>query len=196
MFDRENLNRRFSLVIFTFVAIVFVIYRDGVLGPLLAPVTVFTAQATLALLHVLGIEAARFGTVISHPGGFAYDIHYRCTGVLPVAFLVVSILAYPRPLPPRLVGVAIGVPLLIALNFVRLVHLFQVGVQHPAAYHLLHKVLWEGVIVAAVLGLWLSWRRWARGRQPLVGMPSPVHERSGEERMKSWPTLSRRSLQS
>ena len=115
MLDRENLDLRFPTVILSFVAVVFLTYRDAVLGPLLAPMTAFTTETTLGLLHLLGIEAARFGTVISHPHGFAYDIHYRCTGVLPVAFLVVSILAYPRPLRLRLIGVAIGMPLLIHL---------------------------------------------------------------------------------
>jgi exosortase H (IPTLxxWG-CTERM-specific) len=161
MFATKPFNLRFAAVMIGFVGVVFLTYREDVLGPLFTPLTLMTARTILALLQLSGIEVARLGTVISHPHGFAYEIYYRCTGFLPVTFFTVSILAYPGVLRCKVVGLAVGVPILVALNFTRLIHLFYIGVYDPAIYHLAHKVLWEGFIILAVFGLWLGWRQWS-----------------------------------
>jgi exosortase H (IPTLxxWG-CTERM-specific) len=157
----RQVNLRFVAVMFGFTGVALVTYREDVLGGLLAPLTAWTARATVALLHWLGIEATRVGTVVSHPSGFAYEIYYRCTGFLPVAFLATAILAYPGCWRRKLVGVSVGVPVLISLNLTRLVHLFYLGVHHPAVFDLAHSVMWEGFLILAILGLWLGWTRWS-----------------------------------
>jgi exosortase H (IPTLxxWG-CTERM-specific) len=156
----RQLNIRFAAVMVSFTGVALLTYREDVVGAPLALLTAWTARATLALLHWLGMEATRVATVISHPSGFAYEIYYRCTGFLPVAFLTTAILASPGPWRRKLVGLVVGVPLLIALNLTRLVHLFYVGVYHPAAFDFAHTVLWEGFLILAILGLWLGWTRW------------------------------------
>ncbi len=164
----RHLNLRFAVVMAVFAGVVLLTYREDMLGPLLAPLTTLTAQITLALLHWLGMEAVRVATVISHPDGFAYEIYYRCTGFLPVAFLTASILASPGPLRRKCVGLAVGAPILIGINLARLVHLFYLGVHHPATFHFSHGVLWEGLFILATLGLWLRWTRWSDS-QPETG---------------------------
>ncbi len=163
----RQLNLRFAAVMTVFGGVVLLTYREEVLGSVLAPFTTLTVQVTLALLHWLGMEAVRLATVISHPDGFAYEIYYRCTGFLPVAFLTVSILASPGPLRRKLVGLAVGVPILIALNLIRLAHLFYLGVDKPAAFDLAHAVLWEGFLILTIFGLWLGSTRWSVRSQGL-----------------------------
>ena len=163
----RQMNLRFAVVMAVFVAVVLLTYREDMLGPFLAPLTLLTAQMTVALLHWLGMEAVRTSTVISHPDGFAYEIYYRCTGFLPVAFLTVSILASPGPLRRRLVGLVVGVPILVGLNLVRLVHLFYVGVHNPAAFDVAHAVVWEGFFILAIFALWLGSTRWSTRSQGL-----------------------------
>jgi exosortase/archaeosortase family protein len=110
------------------------------------------------------MEAVRLVTVISHPDGFAYEIYYRCTGILPVAVLTVSILAYPGPLRQKLVALAAGVPILISLNLMRLVHLFYLGVHNPAAFDIAHTIVWETLLIVAIIGIWMGWTRWSDKR--------------------------------
>jgi exosortase/archaeosortase family protein len=110
------------------------------------------------------MEAVRLVTVISHPDGFAYEIYYRCTGILPVAVLTVSILAYPGPLRQKLVALAAGVPILISLNLMRLVHLFYLGVHNPAAFDIAHAIVWETLLIVAIIGIWMGWTRWSDKR--------------------------------
>ena len=175
----RQLNLRFALVMAGFAGAVLLTYREDVLGALLAPVTMWTARVTLTLLHWLGMEATRTAIVISHPNGFAYEIYYRCIGFLPVGFLTTGILAYPGHWRKKLVGLVVGVPVLIALNLTRLVHLFYVGVHNPAAFDFAHSVMWEGFLILAILGLWLGWTRWsdsARAEPSLrtIGLCKPV----------------------
>ena len=160
----RQLNLRFALVMLGFVGVVWLTYREEVLGSLLAPLAMLTAQIAIALLNWLGMEAVRLVTVISHPDGFAYEIYYRCTGILPVAFLTVSILAYPGPLRRKLVVLAVGVPIMILLNLVRLVHLFYLGVHNPAAFDIAHAIVWETLLILAIIGIWVGWTRWSDKR--------------------------------
>ncbi|MGH7321640.1 MAG: exosortase H, partial [Candidatus Rokuibacteriota bacterium] len=157
----RQVNLRFLAVLAGFAGVVFLTYREEVLGTLVAPLTAWTAGVTLGLIRQAGMEATRVAAVVSHPSGFAYEIYYRCTGVLPVAFLATAILAYPGRWQRKLVGLLVGVPVLMALNLTRLVHLFYLGVHHPAVFDFAHSVLWEGLVILAILGLWLGWARWS-----------------------------------
>lgn len=157
---RDRLDLRFVLALSVYVSAVLLAFRDEVVGPAVLPLRVLTAKATQALIHGLGMEAVREATVISHPAGFAYDITRGCTAFVAMGFLTVAILAYRADLRPKLLGLAVGIPALLALNLVRLVHLFYLGVYRPDLFRLAHQVVWQAVIVLAVFGLWHAWRTW------------------------------------
>ncbi|MGH9896032.1 MAG: hypothetical protein ACREA0_29395, partial [bacterium] len=125
------------------------------------------------LLHWAGIEAVRAATVISHPGGFAYEVAYSCIGFLPVVFFAAAVLAYPVALIRRLVGVTIGIPALLMLNLGRLVHLFDLGVYDRAVFDLWHEDLWPTIIRLTIVGFWISWACWAERRSQWQGNQSP-----------------------
>lgn len=136
--------------------IVLLACNEGLLASLLAPWTMVTSRITLALLHWCGMEAVRMGTIISHPDGFAYEISYRCTGIIPAAAHVAWTLLYSDTLRRRMIVLAVGFPLLLGLNLIRLVHLFYVGVHEPSAFEFVHGYLWVGVFILTLLGLWLG----------------------------------------
>ena len=144
----------------TLMVLFLMVYRDDLLGRFLGPWEESTARMTVALMHALKIEALRIGSQIHHPGGFAYEIYYRCTGLLPVALLSALIAATPgSPIRSKLVGASIGTPALVFLNLIRLVHLFQTGVYRPALFDLTHELVWELVMILATLGIWWGWSR-------------------------------------
>jgi exosortase/archaeosortase family protein len=151
----------FFMKVAVFIGAFLFVYRDEFLGRLLDPWVELTARATLYCLHLLNMEALRAAAVIHHPGGFAYEIYYRCTGVLPVAVFAALTMAAHASLRQKLFGLVMGIPLLILLNLVRLVHLFDIGIHHPGAFELVHGIFWEAVIMAATLGLWCWWCTWA-----------------------------------
>jgi exosortase/archaeosortase family protein len=107
------------------------------------------------------MDATREVAAIYHPTGFAYEISHGCIGLVPAALLGVSISVYPAGTRTKLIGLAVGIPLLIGVNFARLVHLFYLGVHRPDFFHVAHTVVWQGVIIVTVVGLWLTWTLYA-----------------------------------
>lgn len=156
----------FAIAVALFAAAVPSFYRQEVLAEPLAPLVLLTAEGTHWLLQSIGIAATREGAILSAPGGFAYEVYYRCTGFLPVLCLLVCVLAYPAALRRKLAGLVVGVPLLLAFNLIRLVHLFHIGVTHPDLFGLSHEVLWEVATVLAVALVWLGYMIWCHGISP------------------------------
>jgi exosortase/archaeosortase family protein len=152
---------RFIIRVSTIMFLFLMVYRDDLLGRLLGPWEELTARMTLAFLHALKIEAVRIGSQIHHPEGFAYEIYYRCTGLLPAAILAALTAATPVSVRSKLIGVCVGIPVLVGLNLIRLVQLFHTGVFHPALFDLAHELVWELILMMAALGIWWRWRRWA-----------------------------------
>ena len=139
-------HRRFAAVMTIYGAvsllgITFLAQHDDLLKPLLTPLTVSTARVTLALIHWCGMEAAGKADLIAHPRGFVYQVAYGCIGLIPIASLIVSILAYPAPFRHKWAGIALGVPIVILLNLARLVHLFYIGVYRPDLFEFFHDRL-------------------------------------------------------
>lgn len=147
---------RFTSIVGAFTVAVVVLFRDELVGPLVLPLRVLTARAALVLIQGVGIDAFREATALYHPGGFAYEVSRGCLGLIPAAFLTVGVLAYPAERRRKLVALVVGVPVLFAINLVRLVHLFYLGVHRPDLFRPAHQLVWQALIVAAVFLLWLT----------------------------------------
>lgn len=161
----KQLNLRFVFIMLAYGGVVFLVYRDEVLGSFLAPLAEGTALITSELIRQFGVEVLRDGAVLTHPNGFAYEIAYTCTGLLPGVTFFVCVLAYPGTVRNKWSGIAIGVPVLLAVNYLRLVNLFYIGVHFPSVFRLAHEVIWEGLLAVTFIGLWLSWISWSNNRQ-------------------------------
>jgi exosortase/archaeosortase family protein len=166
-----RLNARYALGLAAVAVLLWLAFRDEVMGPVLEPLRTLIAQATLELIHGVGMEATRHASAIYHPGGFAYEISRGCTGFVPAAMLAAAISGYPARRRGKVAGLALGIPALLGINLGRLVHLFYVGVHQPEWFDVAHKVAWEGLIILAVVGFWLGWATWVdRGvRTPASG---------------------------
>lgn len=165
--DRRS-SRYFSVALVAAI-VIFAVDRAEVLGPLLVPLTELTTSTTMMALEALGIRAEREAFVIFQPAGFAYEIHYRCTGFLPVAIFVVATLAYPARLRQKFIGLGVGITMLFGANLLRLVDLFLIGISRPEYFEFMHEVLWQGIMGLAVFGLWLGWSKWVQCKAPREG---------------------------
>jgi exosortase/archaeosortase family protein len=157
-------GNRFILSVVVLMGVFLFFYREDLLGRWLAPWVDLTVRVTLAALHLTGIEAARVASQIYHPGGFAYEIYYRCTGIPPAAALAILVISSAGSARRKIGCLAAGIPALLALNLIRLVHLFHLGVQGSPAFGPAHDIGWEAVLIAATLGIWWAWSR--RGSRP------------------------------
>lgn len=167
---------------------VIVLARAGVAGParLLAPLTGFLGSVVQWVVGWTGIAALRDGATLYVPGAFGYEISVGCTGLLPAAVLAVALLASPGSRAAKRRGLLLGVPAILALNVVRLAHLFYLGIHAPRMFPLAHSVLWEGAMVAFTFATWLAWSRWAA-----QGPPAPASAAVGEtaQQLDQWLEL-------
>jgi exosortase/archaeosortase family protein len=121
---------------------------------------VLTASVTATLLKLSGMPVYQDAAVLSHLAGFSYEIYYKCTGLILALFLSAALLTLPGRWTSRGMNIFFGAAMVFALNFVRLVSLFYIGVLYPQAFDFFHTVFWEVIMLVFVLAFWLwSMRR-------------------------------------
>lgn len=171
-------QRRFLLYLASLGVLVLAGYRESVLGLPLADLCALTARAAFNTLQILGVPAVLSGTTISHPSGLALEIYFGCTGFLPAVCLSVAIWASPGAAQRKLMGIGVGVPILLALNLLRVVHLYVIGMTRPELFDFLHGVVWQATIGAAVIGMWWLWLSAPSGRKSERGRVAPTIDRA------------------
>jgi exosortase/archaeosortase family protein len=116
----------------------------------------WTARGTAWGLSAIGTAAVVEGRFVAAPG-LNVEIIRECTAVHPAILLLAAIAAYPSGWRAKLLGVAFGLPLIVLVNFVRIVGICQVGIVRPAIFETAHMLVGQTLIVAATLLIWLGW---------------------------------------
>lgn len=125
----------------------------------LLPFSLATARWTELSASWLGVGVTREGTLLSHRSGFASEIDYTCTALVPVALMAAALLATSAQWKGKLFGIAYGVLLIVFLNQVRLASIIWVGAEAPALFGLVHGWLWPVALIVAIGTYWWMWRR-------------------------------------
>ena len=121
------------------------------------------AVVTAAVARATGLEAHEIAGAVAGPG-FALEIVDACNGLDAALVFVAGVLALPLPWRRRLGAVAAGVPLLLALNVMRLAGLYWIGLAHPAWIEAAHLYAGQALMILASLLLWM--RLLTRTRAP------------------------------
>lgn len=131
----------------------------------LAPAWDLLSEATARLVawtaNLLGLGAEVLpDRVVSFGGGtFRYTIIGECTAITLLLIYAAAVLAYPATRRQRAIGFLVGVPVLFALNLVRLLTLAWVGLEAPQHFEAVHIFWWQGFLI---LFTGLGWFAWAR----------------------------------
>jgi exosortase/archaeosortase family protein len=149
------LGLRLGLALGVCLLMLVVLQRSPTIIKALAPLDVVIARITAAVLQACGLAVHRDAGILAHPAGFSYKIYYNCTGLTAAAFLSAGLLVLPLPWKTRLAQVLLGAVLVSALNLVRLVSLFYIGVSHLQMFGFFHTVMWNAAMLAFMLGFWL-----------------------------------------
>ena len=100
-------------------------------------------------------------------------ISLQCSAMATVSCLWVGILAARVRFRDKLVGMALGTAFLIAVNQLRLVQLFWMGVHRPHEFEMVHVLLWPILEAAMLLLVWYLWWCWLPSREPCTGAGAP-----------------------
>ena len=114
------------------------------------------ARITGAVLNVLGERAAVHGNTVQTER-FGISVVTACTGLFITGLFVVAVIAYPTRWRSSVLGVGIGIAGIFALNVVRLVSLYFVGVHFPGILDTVHLLVWQSLLIAFAVLLWLLW---------------------------------------
>jgi exosortase H (IPTLxxWG-CTERM-specific) len=97
-------------------------------------------------------------------GRYNLRIVKSCDAMEANILFVAAVLAFPEPWKKRIIGVALGVPLLVAINVLRICSLYYVGIHLPKAFEFFHLELWPLVLIGSGAGAFLFWATWAADR--------------------------------
>ncbi len=133
-------------------------FFDGMLFP-----AYLRANALLSdvILNGMGQGCQVTGTTI-RAARFAMTICRGCDALEPCWLFAAAVISFPAPFPRKFLGILIGGALLLALNLVRIVSLFFMGVHWPRLFATVHLEIWPVVFVLAAILMWVAWIRWAR----------------------------------
>jgi exosortase H (IPTLxxWG-CTERM-specific) len=122
------------------------------------PFTGLVAVVSGAGLELLGEDITRQGTILRSPT-FAVNIQNGCNGVEAMVILLAAVVAFPASWRARLIGLGIGVAGIQLINLVRVIALFLTGAYLPRFFDSSHTVVWQTVVIASAVVLWLYWAR-------------------------------------
>ena len=169
----QPITTRLALGLAGVIAALLLLEQAPGLQRLLEPVNLGLARATEWLIQRLDLPVARQGAILTHPDGFSYRITTVCSGLRPAVLIVVTLLMVPATWFWRLSGACMALVGIEALNLGRLVHLYWVGVVNPDAFFMAHRVTWNIVAIAAVVGFLAAWLYLSQGRRP-GKLPQPM----------------------
>lgn len=130
----------------------------GVRSGLIKPYTELLAKAVAAIINLFGAGATADGSLVSSPS-FSINIAMGCDGVEASSLFLAGVLAFPTSWRARLIGLALGLPLIHAINLARLVGLYYAGVFMPSVVDEVHVYVAQTIVIflsTAILIFWLD----------------------------------------
>jgi archaeosortase B (VPXXXP-CTERM-specific) len=129
-----------------------------------------TAALASGVLGLFATDVSQGGRVLVLSGHTALIVE-ECTGVYEILIYCAAVLAFPTSGRNRLLGFALGIPLIYAANVLRIATLLAVGRYQPVALDFLHLYLWQATLILMITGTWLLWIALVvrRGKAALAG---------------------------
>ena len=114
------------------------------------------ASIVSGILNMLGNHTTVAGATV-RSARFSISVVTACTGLFLTAAFFAAVIAYPSRFSAKLVGITTGAAAIFAVNVVRLVSLFYIGVYLPRFLEPAHLLVWQSLLIVFVLVLWLFW---------------------------------------
>ncbi len=121
-----------------------------------APYTDFVAASGRFALRILGIQARGEGSLITSPE-FTVNIMNVCNGLEVTAIFFATVLGFPAKWRNKILGLAIGYPIIYLINIIRIVVLFILGFKMPDIFETVHYYYAQAFVILATVGVWLIW---------------------------------------
>lgn len=99
---------------------------------------------------------------------FIFRVVPDCGAIPSLSIYIAAVLAFPVAFRKRILGVLLGVPILYGVNIMRLTCLAFIGAwtNGGEVFKFSHEVVWQGVFIIFVVGVWLAWVEFVVRRNP------------------------------
>ena len=136
------------------------------------PFTTGVAKVGGFFAGLFGEKTTMVGTAIISPR-FAVNVRTGCNGLETIYIFFAGVLAFPAPWKRKALGLVLGFLAIQALNIVRIVSLFYIGVHFPSHFEDSHIVVWQAIVILFGVALFLLWAdRYARPARPAAEAPA------------------------
>ena len=130
-----------------------------------------TASWLGGVLSLLGFKVTVEGVMVTF-GSSGLTIIAECTGYTALVLFLSVVVAYPSPVSKKLIGLAIGFPLILAFNLLRLVIMALVLAYKPQYFDFAHLYFWQVALIIFVVALVVFWIEKLVGREKTVPVSS------------------------
>lgn len=121
----------------------------------------FLALTSSGILNLLGQDTIVVGTTVQS-SLFGISVVTACTGIFITGLFLIAVVAFPTRWRSKLIGAGIGIGGIFVVNIIRLVSLYFIGVHWPGFLDQAHQLIWQSLLIAIAVVLWLLWAgRWA-----------------------------------
>lgn len=120
------------------------------------PYTGFVARMSGAVLRLFGEDITVAGCDLHSPR-FSVTIYNGCNGLITSLIFISGVLAFPASWRAKAVGAVGGLLAIQAINLVRIVSLFYIGVYLPQYFSESHIFVWQSIVILAGVTLWIVW---------------------------------------
>jgi exosortase H (IPTLxxWG-CTERM-specific) len=120
------------------------------------PYTTMVANIAGNILKLIGEDITINGCVLRSPR-FAVTIYNGCNGLITSLIFISGVLAFPAKVSAKLIGVVGGLLAIQAINMVRIISLFYIGIYLPKLFNSSHIFIWQSLVIIAGVTLWIVW---------------------------------------
>jgi exosortase H (IPTLxxWG-CTERM-specific) len=120
------------------------------------PYTTLIAKVSGIILGLLGEDITINGCVLRSPR-FAVTIYNGCNGLITSLIFVSGVLAFPARWSAKVIGFIGGLLAIQAINLVRIISLFYIGIYFPKLFNSSHIFIWQSLVILAGVTLWITW---------------------------------------
>lgn len=120
------------------------------------PYTTMVAKVAGNILRLIGEDITINGCVLRSPR-FAVTIYNGCNGLITSLIFISGVLAFPAKASAKLIGVVGGLLAIQAINMVRIISLFYIGIYLPKLFNSSHIFIWQSLVIIAGVTLWIVW---------------------------------------
>jgi exosortase H (IPTLxxWG-CTERM-specific) len=157
--------------------LIFAISLAVLFGLLLAPPSVpavdrFTrglVTVSAAVIRLFGGHAVADGDLLQDPfTRFRIQMAYGCNGAHVTILLWAAVLAFPATWKQKAMGLLAGTSAIHAVNLVRFISLFYVGIYNRSWFDFAHLYLWESLMMIDTLVIFWTWAHFVRKSEQIT----------------------------